>query len=273
MASPELSRRRFLAAGATLATGGALHAFAIEPNWLEVTAHEVPVPGLPRGLDGFKIAQVTDAHFVRIGRVEERIAEELRAEDVQLLVLTGDILDNARKLPVLKEFCSGVRRQGLATVATLGNWEYQSKVKGPELEAAYADNGVKLLVNAEAVLPDGVQVIATDDALEGKPELGPLHSARGDARVLLTHGPAFLDRVDATSGRFALSLAGHTHGGQIRLGPSAVPFLPPGSGRFVAGWYDFAGGRAYVSRGTGTSLVPARFTCRPELPIFTLRQG
>jgi predicted MPP superfamily phosphohydrolase len=57
------------------------------------------------------------------------------------------------------------------------------------------------------------------------------------------------------------------------VGSAAVPFLPTGSGRFVAGWYDFRGGRAYVSRGTGTSIAPARFTCRPELPIYTLRQG
>lgn len=269
----ELTRRRLLAAGATLGAGCALDAVAIEPYWLEVTTHDVPVPGLPRGLDGFKIAQLTDAHFVRIGRVEERIAHALRAEDVQLLVLTGDIIDSARKLPVLKEFCSGVRRPGLAMVASLGNWEYQSEVAGPVLEAAYADNGVKLIVNAETTLADGVQLIATDDATAGTPELGPLHSVRGDARVLLTHSPVFLDRVDAASGRFALALSGHTHGGQIRLGPSAVPFVPPGSGRFVAGWYDYAGGRAYVSRGTGTSLVPVRFICRPELPIFTLRQG
>jgi predicted MPP superfamily phosphohydrolase len=52
-----------------------------------------------------------------------------------------------------------------------------------------------------------------------------------------------------------------------------VPFRPPGSGRFVSGWYDVPIGRAYVSRGTGLSVVPARFGCRPELPVFTLRQG
>lgn len=56
-----------------------------------------------------------------------------------------------------------------------------------------------------------------------------------------------------------------------RLGfPVAVP---PGSGRFVSGPYETRVGPAYVSRGTGTSVVPARFLCRPELPVFRLVQG
>jgi len=71
----------------------------------------------------------------------------------------------------------------------------------------------------------------------------------------------------------ALALAGHTHGGQIRMTEYFAPVRPRGSGRFVSGWYELATGPAYVSRGTGTSIVPARFSCRPELPVFRLRQG
>jgi predicted MPP superfamily phosphohydrolase len=74
------------------------------------------------------------------------------------------------------------------------------------------------------------------------------------------------------SRRSSLCLAGHTHGGQIRAG-SLAPFVPPGSGRFVAGWYETEMGPLYVSRGTGTSIVPARFCCRPELPVFELVRG
>ena len=48
------------------------------------------------------------------------------------------------------------------------------------------------------------------------------------------------------------------------------PRTPPGSGHFVAGWYDDTLAPMYVSRGIGTSVYPLRFRCRPELPIFTL---
>jgi len=270
---PVISRRRLLAGGATLAVGAAVDAVVLEPNWLDVTEHEVPVPGLPRDLDGFTIAQVTDAHLQRIGRVEEAISRALQAHDVQLLVLTGDIIDSTEALDTLREFCGGDRRQGLAAIATLGNWEHWGKVPAPELRAAYADTSVKLLVNEGTTLADGVQVFATDDSTGGSPRLEGFSSSGGDARLLLTHSPELLDRAPTRNAGLALALGGHTHGGQLRLGASAVPFVPGGSGRFVAGWYDLAGCPAYVSRGTGTSIVPARFTCRPELPIFRLRQG
>ena len=103
--------------GAGLAIGGALDGLVVEPNWLEATIHEVPVAGLPRHLDGFRIAQITDAHLRRLGMVEEAIAQELRVRDVQLLVLTGDIVDSTHGLNVLREFCSGLRRQGMTTIA------------------------------------------------------------------------------------------------------------------------------------------------------------
>jgi predicted MPP superfamily phosphohydrolase len=119
-----VSRRHAITGGAALLAGSAFDALVIEPHWLDITTHDVPVPGLPRGLDGFTIAQVTDAHLQRIGPVEEAIARELRAHDVQLLVLTGDIVDSRDNLSVLRDFSNAVRRSGMAAVATLGNWEH-----------------------------------------------------------------------------------------------------------------------------------------------------
>jgi predicted MPP superfamily phosphohydrolase len=164
MLAAEISKRRFLIGGAAVTVGGVCDAFLLEPNWLDVTEHEVAVPGLPRGLDGFTIAQVTDAHLDGIGRVEEAISRELQAHDVQLLVLTGDIIDSTERLDTLREFCGGMRRGGMRTIATLGNWEHWGKVSTPELQAAYAETSVKLLVNEETTLADGVQTFATDDA-------------------------------------------------------------------------------------------------------------
>lgn len=268
-----VSRRRILVGGAAVIAGGALDAAVIEPNWLDITRHTVAVPKLPRALDGFTIAQVTDAHLRSIGAVEEAIAGALQAHSVQLLVLTGDIIESASDLAILREFCGGLRKQGMTVVATLGNWEHWGQVALPELAAAYADVGATLLVNRATVLPDGVYIAATDDSTGGAPDLAALDGNQGDVRLLLTHSPELLDRAEPGARGFGLALAGHTHGGQVRLGSFAVPVLPGGSGRFVAGWYDLPGCRAYVSRGTGTSIAPVRFTCRPELPLFTLRQG
>ena len=84
-----LPSRRKLIVGAGAATGAVLlDALALEPRWLEVSMHDVPIDGLPRSLDGFTIAQISDAHL-------------------QLVALTGDIVDGVERLPVLKEHRTG----------------------------------------------------------------------------------------------------------------------------------------------------------------------
>lgn len=83
----------------------------------------------------------------------------------------------------------------------------------------------------------------------------------------LFHSPASFDSV---AGSWPLALAGHTHGGQIRL-PFVKPlWLPEGSGSYVAGWYEGKGSKLYVSRGVGTAMLPLRFLCRPELALITI---
>ena len=92
---------------------------------------------------------------------------------------------------------------------------------------------------------------------------------------ITAHAPGYIDRIHPIAlgvPPALLVLAGHTHGGQIR-GPGCTPYVPRGSGRFRSGFYDSALGRVYVSRGVGTSDIPARFLCPPELPIFTLRRS
>lgn len=74
VAMRRVSRRAWLTGSGAVAGGAAIDAFALEPNWLDVTRHEVAVAGLPQGLDGFAVAQVTDAHLNGIGAVEERVA-------------------------------------------------------------------------------------------------------------------------------------------------------------------------------------------------------
>lgn len=270
MASRLLSRRTLaLGAGAGLAD-----ALLLEPRWLDVSVHDVAVARLPRGLDGFSIAQISDAHLGSFGMVEERIVVEVAERNVQLVVMTGDLVDDPARLPVLRDLCHALREKGRTVVATLGNWEHWSAVPLEALHATYAESGARLLRNEALDIESALHVIATDDSTAGTPELSAAFRElrRAPVSVLLTHSPELLDRLPREAGRTDLALAGHTHGGQVTAG-FAAPLRPPGSGRFVAGWYDVPPGRAYVSRGTGTSLAPARFLCRPELPIFTLRQG
>jgi hypothetical protein len=269
-----LSRRQLLLGGGAAILLAAVDAFGIEPRWLRVTEHDVPVAGLPKILDGYRIAQVTDAHLRQIGVVEETIVREIGQRDVALVLLTGDMIDDPLRLHVLEEFCHDLQSSGRTVLAMLGNWEHWSRVPLSFLRNTYQSQKVNLLINESVLVDSAVCVAATDDSTAGTVSLDRTTRDCTAAAVSLfvTHSPELLDRIPERFGHYHLSLAGHTHGGQGRIG-SFAPLCPPGSGRFISGWYQIPIGKAYVSCGTGMSIIPARFACRPELPIFTLRQG
>ena len=245
----------------------------VEPRWLEVTEHAFPVPGLPPSLEGLTIAQLSDLHLASLGGLHERVLEELRRTSPQLVVISGDAVEEPARLPVLAELCAALRAPGREVIATRGNWEHWGEVPLDDLRRTYQRSSARLLVN-EAALVGGVALMAVDDACSGHADAGAAMRAApvAPARVLVTHAPGLLDALPAGAPRFDLALAGHTHGGQARAGTATI-WVPPGSGRFRAGRYDTAHGPAYVSRGIGTSVLPLRLMCRPELALFRLVRG
>jgi predicted MPP superfamily phosphohydrolase len=70
---------------------------------------------------------------------------------------------------------------------------------------------------------------------------------------------------------FHLGLAGHTHGGQVRLPVVDSLWAPSGGLPYLQGWYTKNRSQLYVSRGIGTTIVPARFLARPEVPVIEIR--
>jgi hypothetical protein len=265
----KITRREAISAGlATAAAGVGVDAFIVEPQWLQVSEHTVVVSGLPTSLVGFTVAQLSDVHLRGDVEWSDSIAAAVRQLDPQLVVMTGDLVESATGLPHLARLGSALRAPSTRVAAILGNWEHWGAVPMELLRRTYAGFGAELLVD-EARRLDGVTLLATDDDLAGSPRLDALTAAASaeTPRILLTHSPQLLDVAARRIPAVDLALAGHTHGGQARLG-SLAPFCPPGSGRFVAGWYDTPVGPAYVSRGLGTSVAPVRFLCRPELPVF-----
>ena len=270
-----VDRRKFLQVAGCCAVGfAAVDALVVEPSWLEVLEQDVPIPKLPKSLHGFRIAHLSDLHLQRMGRLHEALIAAIQKTAPNLVILTGDSIEDPSALAVLTDLCRLISTDGREVVATVGNWEHWGHVEMAELDKAYARGGVRLLGNESRMLTSGISVVATDDHCSGYDDVqAALRNVPvGSARLFLTHAPGIFDKLPAEAPSFDLGLAGHTHGGQIRaLG--APLWAPPGSGRFRAGMYDTAKGRIYVSRGIGTSVVSARFTCRPELPIFRLVAG
>jgi len=258
-------------AGGCCLAAGAGYAAAIEPKWLEMTEHLIAVPDLPVALRGYRIAQLSDLHLSELGSLHDHLLDLVRAHDPQLIALTGDVLEETHRLAVVGELCRALSKPGRHVVATLGNWEHWGNVPRAELEATYLRSGARLLGNESVRLDSGMSLVSIDDACSGHadPRRALASVPAAPVRLLLTHAPAVFDDLPTDGPQFDLGLAGHTHGGQVRAVGAAV-WTPPGSGRFRSGMYDTPLGRAYVSRGIGTSVLAVRFACRPEMPIFRL---
>jgi predicted MPP superfamily phosphohydrolase len=273
----KISRRRFLAGVGATGVAIAGDAFGFEAHRVLVTRHDVSIPGLPSGLDGLRLAQVSDVHFPGNRTAAGAALEHLHQERPDIVLLTGDMTESPEAMSQVRSF-AGDARGRLATVALLGNWEHRVGAVGQLARDTYRAAGVDLLVNRAFNVEVGgarLSLVGLDDPVEGTPELATARSSvlPGSTEIWLVHAPGYLDRPPAsTSIRPVLLLAGHTHGGQIR-----IPFLPPvkptGAGRFLEGWYHDTFAPLYVTRGVGTTGIPARFLCPAELPIFTLRSA
>ena len=270
--SRRISRRRFLQSAAAGGAAFAIDACGIEPPRVEVTRHEIALPPDAAGLAGMRIAQVSDTHLTGNRRAAERAAELIALERPEVVVLTGDICEDAAGLAALTELTAAVRGTA-ATVAIYGNWERKARIPEAALARAYERGGAELLVSRSVVIARGssrLRLVGLDDARYVGPDLEQaLAGEGGDAELWLVHCPQYADLVPVGFATPLALLAGHTHGGQVRL-PGWTPYTPPGSGRFVEGWYRDAKVPMYVTRGIGTAVVEARFCCRPELPVFTL---
>ena len=271
-----ISRRRFLLGSAGVVSAAALgDAFLVEPTAIDVTRHDLPVPGLPPGLAGLRIACVTDVHLSGgVSRGARALVARLAVERPDIMLLAGDICNRRDDLPTLAAWVRDARGS-VATFATLGNWEHEAGIDRRAAERAYGRAGVELLYNSTARVTfrgATLTVVGIDDPVLGRPDLPRALAAVGaeDHSIWMVHAPGYVDSVPRdVAPRPAAILAGHTHGGQIRL-PFYTPYVPYGSGRFVAGWYKDTVAPLYVARGIGTVGIHARLFCPPELALFTL---
>lgn len=248
-----------------------IYSLLIEPQWIEVKRHSKDI-GL--GVSEITIAQVSDLHTSSLGRAEKNTLTALREVRPDVIVITGDAIDERGSLLALDSFLKQLPTA--LKIATLGNWEYWAEVDLEELRDVYRKNGVNLLVNdCMTVRARGavINVIGLDDYTAGRPDFS-LAVGRCEVDhpiVLVTHSPGLFDLASLSPKRsIPLLLAGHTHGGQVAVGKHAL-YTPRGSGPFVAGWYETQWGDLYVSRGVGTSVLPLRFGARPEIGIFRLQ--
>ncbi|HEV2749944.1 MAG TPA: metallophosphoesterase [Gemmatimonadales bacterium] len=275
-----LSRRQFITGTVGLIGAALGDGFLVEPTAIQVSRHDLVVPGLGAELENLRVACISDVHLRDgVPRAAEAALERLAHERPDVVVLIGDICNRRSDLATLASW-SGHARGTRATFATLGNWEHDAGIDRATAERAYGQVGVELLYNSSARVgvgggPSALTIVGIDDPVMGEPDVAT--AVRGidtaDPALWLVHAPGYVDGIPRDRfPRPAAILAGHTHGGQVRL-PFYTPYTPSGSGRFVSGWYRDTLAPLYVCRGVGTVLITARLFCPPEIAMFTLRRA
>lgn len=236
----------------------------IEPQWIEITNHQINAPVESE----LKLVQISDLHTKGLGRIEKKVIELVNQISPDIIVLTGDVSSPGGTSEDYHEVLSLFKApKGVYFIH--GNWEYWASSKN--FNDLLSQIGIVNLDNKNVQLDEHVWLIGFDDALEGNPseELAFKDVPSESYKIGIFHSPVYFDSV---SEKVNISLSGHTHGGQMKL-PFLPPFwLPDGSSDYVSGWFSKGSNKMYVSRGIGTSILPLRLFCRPEIAVFSFKK-
>ncbi len=244
---------------------------------------DLPLPHLPRAMDGLRIAHVSDLHIARHRSRHRRIVETLVDHRPDMIIFTGDYItgpgDETVALEVMQQLTADLHpARGMFGV--FGNHD------SSQLRRAFASLPIRWLnddVHRFADMP--LEILGADTHFVSRSHdslalVERMHNGNGHAhrdedrpvRLLLCHMPDYLPT--AADLRVDLMFAGHTHGGQCRLpgaralmNSSALPL------DLTSGLLRHRHTVCAITRGLGEVLLPMRFCCGPQLPIYRLRRG
>jgi uncharacterized protein len=263
----------------------AVWGLVIEPSLLTVTEFTLTDGRLPRDMDGIRVVFITDIHTGPFFPPEdvERLCAKINPLQPDMVLFGGDLLTHEKELATLdtvrvaKAFATLNPRLGKAAI--LGNHDIQSETMRQSANKILSDGGFTVLDNTAVQIEPGFYVSGTEPWPMPGTYTPPLHSDADKVAwttdnnafsLLLAHEPAQF--VDASEYPFALTLSGHTHGGQVALPFHGVMLLPNGSHVYKAGPYELNGRKMYVSRGIGTSIIRLRLFVPPEIVVITLHR-
>lgn len=260
-----------LAAALVLLLGAEMVLF--EPNRLEVTEETFYLPGLGGDAEGVRLAFISDLHVRRPGSLHRRLVGETSGFRPDLVLLGGDYFTWLTGTDTLGSYLGGFRAPG-GVYAIQGNWEYKVRITGPRLASLLAEHGIRLLVNEHLTIRlrgASFVLLGIDDPYTGHADFYAtfLDLPEGLPQVLLAHSPEIFRQAQRWG--VNLVLAGHTHGGQMDFPLIGPLWLPPGSRETMSGRFRLGDTWLYVTRGVGTSIIPARLRCPPELVLITLK--
>lgn len=275
----------------------------------------VYIENLPLAFEGLTILQISDLHGKSFGRNQTNLTSQINRLDYDVIAFTGDMETTVRSFEPFYELLDGIDNKTHMLYAN-GNVDLAYKFSTGEITATgrkLEEHGCTLLNRPYPLVRDGATLWLIDDTarhfdFELPDELSSYHgdkerevyteyvaaltevsaqNKKGEANtVVITHIPFSPKELEAATSQspifnYDLIIAGHYHGGQIRIPLYGAIYVPVSNDResgwfpeqkYVSGLVEYDGIQQYVSRGLGTSrMFPLRLFNTPEINLITLR--
>lgn len=243
--------------------------------WLFFEPHRIVLKRLKiqdEALKGLKFVFVSDFHikFYEKNRLK-KILDMINSENPDLVLSTGDFFSGYRNISTMSldkiayELGNIKTRYGFYT--SLGNHDYYRD--NNKVTQTLSNYGIMTLSNNNTFVQTedkGFFIAGVEDLKTGRPDVKKALKGINGAVILLTHSPdVFEDVPDSVN----LTLAGHLHGGQVRIPFIGAIFCPSKFGtKYACGYFEENNKKMYVTTGIGTSKLPIRFLCIPEIVVI-----
>jgi predicted MPP superfamily phosphohydrolase len=252
------SRRHFIFLSFLAAPGLAYgDASWVEPNWVKTR-----FINLAGSSPTHRVVHITDIHHKGDRAYLEGVVAKINRLSPDVVCFTGDLIEDAHYIP---EALDILRKIKSPVYGVPGNHDYWSNANFSEMGKSFATTGGAWLMDDLVLSADRKLQISGLTCLGGRPV--PIPIGKGVKNIMMLHFPLIAEQVQT---QYDLLLAGHSHGGQVRLPFYGAFVLPYWVGKYDQGMFRVPAGRLYVNPGLGWLVTRLRFNCRPEITVFDI---
>ncbi|WP_445354104.1 metallophosphoesterase [Microbulbifer sp. EKSA008] len=257
----------------------AVWAFIVEPASFRINEDDIVVDAWPKECNGLRVAILADLHVgspYKGRKSLQNLVEAVNKSQPDLILLPGDFVIQGvvgGKF-VRPEDAAGILKElkaPMGVFAVLGNHDWW--LDAARVEQSLESQGISVLEDKSVSLVSSeckLRLVGISDFWEGPHDVKKAMQGidEGETILAFTHNPDIFPELPA---ELSLTIAGHTHGGQVYLPFIGRPIVPSSYGqRFAIGHIVEGDKHLYVSPGVGTSILPVRFLVPPEVTVLSI---
>ncbi|WP_444917264.1 metallophosphoesterase [Microbulbifer sp. JMSA003] len=257
----------------------AVWAFIVEPASFRINEDDIVVDTWPKECNGLRVAILADLHVgspYKGRKSLQKLVEAVNKSQPDLILLPGDFVIQGvvggKFVP--PEDAAGILKElkaPMGVFAVLGNHDWW--LDAARVEQSLENQGISVLEDKSVSLVSSeckLRLVGISDFWEGPHDVKKAMQGidEGETILAFTHNPDIFPELPA---ELSLTIAGHTHGGQVYLPFIGRPIVPSSYGqRFAIGHIVEGDKHLYVSPGVGTSILPVRFLVPPEVTVLSI---